>query len=95
MPVVRAYIRDRRREARAKANGIQKLTREEMLKVIDTRNPIGKFYRIEGKTIVAVDNSTGDAWTEEFKDFEAFLLWITTQLTVEEAVERVKGRHIE
>ena len=95
VPVVRAYIRDRRREGRARANGIQKLTREEMLKVIDTRNPIGKFYRIEGKTIVAVDNSTGDAWTEEFKDFEAFLLWITTQLTVEEAVERVKGRHIE
>ena len=91
--VVRAYIRDRRREARAKANGIQKLTREEMLKVIDTRNPIGKFYRIEGKTIVAVDNSTGDAWTEEFKDFEAFLLWITTQLTVEEAVEKTRRRN--
>lgn len=93
MPVVRAYIRDRRREGRARANGIQKLTREEMLKVIDTRNPIGKFYRIEGKTIVAVDNSTGDAWTEEFKDFEAFLLWITTQLTVEEAVEKTRRRN--
>ena len=48
----------------------------EMLKVIDTRNPIGKFYRIEGKTIVAVDNSTGDA-LEGIQDFEAFLLWIT------------------
>lgn len=93
VPVVRAYIRDRRREGRARANGIQKLTREEMLKVIDTRNPIGKFYRIEGKTIVAVDNSTGDAWTEEFKDFEAFLLWITTQLTVEEAVEKTRRRN--
>lgn len=91
--VVRAYIRDRRREVRAKASGVKKLTREEMLKVIDTRNPIGKFYRIEGKTIVAVDNSTGDAWTEEFKDFEAFLLWITTQLTVEEAVEKTRRRN--
>ena len=54
VPVVRAYIRDRRREGRARANGIQKLTREEMLKVIDTRTD-RKFYRIEGKTIVAVD----------------------------------------
>lgn len=92
LPVVRAYIRDRRREARAKANGIQKVTKEEMLKIIDTREPLGKFYRIEGKTIIAVDNSTGDAWTEEFKDFETFLLWITTQLTVEEAEEIIKGR---
>ncbi len=92
LPVVRAYIRDRRREARAKANGIQKVTKEEILKIIDTREPLGKFYRIEGKTIIAVDNSTGDAWTEEFKDFETFLLWITTQLTVEEAEEIIKER---
>jgi hypothetical protein len=92
VPVVRAYIRDRRREARAKANGIQKVTQEEMLKIIETRKPLGKFYRIEGKTIIAVDNSTGDAWTEEFKNFEVFLLWITTQLTVEEAEEIIKGR---
>ena len=92
VPVVRAYIRDRRREARAKANGIQKVTQEEMLKIIETRKPLGKFYRIEGKTIVAVDNSTGDAWTEEFTDFETFLLWITTQLTIEEAEEIIKGR---
>ena len=63
-----------------------------MLKIIDTREPLGKFYMIEGKTIIAVDNSTGDAWTEEFKDFETFILWITTQLTVEEAEERIKGR---
>ena len=93
VPVVRAYIMDRRREARAKANGIQKVTQEEMLKIIETRKPLGKFYRIEGKTIIAVDNSTGDAWTEEFKDFEAFLLWITTQLTVEEAVEKTRRRN--
>jgi len=92
VPVVRAYIRDRRREARAKANGIQKVTQEEMQKIIDTREPIGKFYRTEGRTIIAVDNSTGDAWTEEFKNFEVFLLWITTQLTVEEAEEIIEGR---
>jgi len=93
VPVVRAYIRDRRREARAKANGIQKVTQEEMQKIIDTREPIGKFYRTEGRTIIAVDNSTGDAWTEEFKNFEVFLLWITTQLTVEEAVEKTRRRN--
>jgi len=36
----------------------------------------------------------GNAWTEEFTDFETFLLWITTQLTIEEAEERIKGRRI-
>lgn len=91
--IVRAYIRDRKREARARANGIQKLTSEEMARVIDTREPRGLFYRIEGRTIIGVDNTTGNAWTEDFRDFETFMLWITTQLSVEEA-ERITGRRI-
>ena len=64
---------------------IQKLTSEEMARVINTREPRGRFYQVEGRIIIGVDNTTGDAWTEDFRDFETFMLWITTQMSVEEA----------
>lgn len=89
--VVRAYIRDRRREARAAQAGVKKITAAEAAQVIDTRKPIGRFYLTEGRTIVGIDNTAGDAWTEEFKSFETFLLWITTQMTTEEAENRTGG----
>jgi hypothetical protein len=92
--VVRAYARDRRREARAAQAGVKKIAKEEAAKVIGTRKPLGKFYLTQGRTIVAIDNTTGDAWTEEFKSFETFYHWITTQLTVEEAEKTTGRRHI-
>ena len=45
---------------------------------------------VEYPIIVGIDNSRGDAWTEEFKSWDAFKLWITTQMTVEEAEARAK-----
>lgn len=34
--------------------------------IIDKRDPIGKFIEINGTKYIAIDNSTGDAWVEEF-----------------------------
>ncbi len=89
--VVRAYIRDRRRAARAAQAGVKKINKAEAAKVINDRKPIGKFCLTEGRTIVGIDNATGEAWTEEFKNFETFLLWITSQMTVREAENRAGG----
>lgn len=44
-----------------------KITSNEAEKIIDTRKPLGKFYFKEDGLFIAIDNSTGDAWTEEFK----------------------------
>ena len=49
--------------------------------VIENRTPYGKFYLIEKDadyqiTYVAIDNTTGDAWTEEFDDKEKMLAWL-------------------
>ncbi len=35
--------------------------------VIETRQPLGLFLCRDSQRWVAVDNSTGDAWTEEFR----------------------------
>lgn len=58
---------------------IQKLTKEQMSEVIEVRRPIGKFYRQDGNTFIGVDNTTGDAWTEEFKGFDACIQWLNRE----------------
>ena len=46
---------------------IQRVSPTELIAVIDHRTPLGLFLTREGCTWIAVDNSTGDAWTEEFR----------------------------
>lgn len=46
---------------------VKKITQKQATKIIDKRKPKGLFWLKEGEFYVAIDNSTGDAWTEEFK----------------------------
>lgn len=45
-------------------------------KIIETREPLGKFYIEDGDMYVGIDNSNGDAWTEEFKTLEGCQAWL-------------------
>lgn len=38
--------------------------------------PLGLFYLQEGDKFVGIDNSDGNAWTEEFSDKESCLRWL-------------------
>lgn len=53
------------------------ISQEEMNNVIETRSPLGKFILIDGDKYVACDNSTGDAWTEDFKSLAEANHWLT------------------
>lgn len=56
---------------------IKEVSKEEISKIIDTREPKGLFWHKDKNLYVGVDNTTGEAWTEEFKEFkdcENFLL---------------------
>jgi len=56
---------------------IEKVTAEAMDRIIETRQPLGLFYRRVGhRCYVGVDNSTGDAWTEEFRSRRRCLRWL-------------------
>ena len=44
--------------------------------VIDFRTPWGLFLTKEGRKWVAVDNTTGDAWTEEFPRKRQAIRWL-------------------
>ena len=44
--------------------------------IIEEREPEGMYFTLEGSVWVAVDNSTGDALTEDFLDLESALQWL-------------------
>lgn len=68
--------------------GIRQITQEEAFKIIETREPIGIFYEVDrdGDVFVGIDNSTGEAWVEEFETKEECLDWLrgNTEGTSEE-----------
>lgn len=66
---------------------LNKVSGEELLSIIDTRKPTGLFYCKEGDIWVAVDNSTGDAWTEEFLSESSARAWLLG--AVKSAPERI------
>lgn len=45
-------------------------------KIIDKRETVGLFLIIENDMFVGIDNSTGEAWTEEFTDLNKCLKWL-------------------
>lgn len=56
---------------------IKRVTKEEASNIIDTYKPLGKFYRKENNNLyIGIDNSTGEAWTEEFKTKEELFNWL-------------------
>ncbi len=65
---------------------IKHINREEASKIIETRKPLGLFYEVDGDLHVGIDNSTSDAWVEEFETKEECLDWLrgNTEGTSEE-----------
>ena len=43
---------------------------------IARRTPPGLYLGREGRRWVAVDNSTGEAWTEDFERIDAAICWL-------------------
>ena len=55
---------------RLKKEKYEQISQEKANEIIETREPLGKFWCKEGNIYVAIDNSTGDAWTEDFDNYE-------------------------
>ena len=54
----------------------KEVTAKEALGIIRTRNPIGRFWQKDGDLYIGIDNTTGDAWVEEFTAIEYCLAWL-------------------
>jgi hypothetical protein len=55
---------------------IKRVTNIEADKIIETRKPVGLFYVQTEKRTIGIDNSTGEAWTEEFETKEKCIEWL-------------------
>lgn len=45
--------------------------------IIHSRKPRGMYFAADGNRWVAVDNHSGDAWTEDFPDLDSALMWLS------------------
>ena len=61
---------------------ICRVNTERLTDVIDRRTPLGLFLTKEGRKWVAVDNTTGDAWTEEFSRKHQAIRWLRGKFEV-------------
>ena len=57
-------------------SAIKRITKEQASEIIETRTQTGRFYTKEGDLYIGIDNSTGDAWTEEFKTKASCFKWL-------------------
>ena len=55
--------------------------------IIETREPRGLFLTKEGNKYVAIDNTDGNAWTEEFKKITVAMAWLRGEMDTGEAYE--------
>ncbi len=61
---------------------IKRVSPDFLGKVIEDRIPCGHFLAKEGRKWLAVDNSTGDAWTEEFSRKHQAVRWLRGKFEV-------------
>ncbi len=59
---------------------IQRVSLDQLDSVIESRLPQGCFLAQDNGTWVAVDNSTGDAWTEEFYTEHEAVCWLCSDV---------------
>lgn len=57
-------------------DGIQKVSPEFANAVIETREPRGMFWHTSEGRFVGIDNTDGEAWTEEFNSKEGCFAWL-------------------
>ncbi len=61
---------------------IKRVSPDFLGKVVEDRIPCGHFLAKEGRKWLAVDNSTGDAWTEEFTWKRQAVRWLRGKFEV-------------
>lgn len=55
---------------------ITKISPKQAADIIDKRKPRGLFYMLENGRYIGIDNSTGDAWVEEFSNLRNCKRWL-------------------
>lgn len=65
------------------------VSQQEASAIIEHRGPRGLFVLETGVEYIGIDNSTGDAWTEEFPDLTECMMWLVGE---KEAAQEAKAQ---
>lgn len=55
---------------------IREVTDAEAVEIITKRETRGLFYQKDGDITIGIDNTTGEAWTEDFDTLDECLAWL-------------------
>lgn len=55
---------------------ISQVSLHEAIKIIALRGRKGLFWAIDGDRYIGIDNTDGNAWTENFDSLEACIRWL-------------------
>jgi len=66
---------------------IQKIKPEMAAQIIDTREPLGYFYVLKNGVYVGIDNSNGQAWTEDFQNLYQCKRWLANEWVLHPSME--------
>ena len=67
------------------AGSITKVMPEQAESIIETREPRGLFYCLSDGVYIGIDNTYGDAWTEDFPNLRKCKRWLCDpNITTEE-----------
>ena len=62
---------------RPECSDVQAVSMSQLLAVMSSRQPHGRFLAREGTGWTALDNTTGDTWTEHFRHRRSALRWLS------------------
>lgn len=65
---------------------IRVISAKEASNVIDTRKPTGQFLVLNKHMYTGIDNKTGNAWTEDFKNLNNCLMFLSGE-SLEDCLE--------
>jgi hypothetical protein len=68
---------------------IEKITPSHAECIIHSRKPLGLFYLLHNGVYIGIDNSTGDAWTEEFTTLRHCKKWLLNESMLAPSLEGV------
>lgn len=94
---VEQWLRDTDPEEGSTMLGIKQISNEEAMRLWDNEGnkkyePEGLFYLKAENKYIGIDNLSGNAWTEEFSNLKACMIWLQGEMTPEEAEEQAKDR---
>ena len=61
---------------------IQRISKKKASSIISSYSPEGLFYTIDNGKYIGIDNSTEDAWVEEFDTLDECKRWLNGEFDV-------------